>query len=225
MSDARAPIDPGSLRPVLAPTLGASRTLPAAAYISPAVFAWEERALLRGRLGLRRPGRRPGATGRPARVPGGGGGHAAGPRRARPAERLLQHVPAPGSRAARAGHEHANLRAIKCPYHAWVYGLDGSLNGAPRFGDVPGFDKADYPLIAARVAEWHGWVFVNASGDAPALDEYVGNLDELDRAVGDRADVRGGIARLRDRRELEDDHRELPRVLPLPDRSTRRCAW
>ena len=72
-----------------------------------------------------------------------------------------------------------NLRAIKCPYHAWVYGLDGSLNGAPRFGDVPGFDKREYPLIAARVAEWHGWVFVNASGDAPALDEYVGNLDEL----------------------------------------------
>ena len=53
------------------------------------------------------------------------------------------------------------------------------MNGAPRFGDVPGFDKSDYPLVAARVAEWHGWVFVNASGDAPALDEYVGNLDEL----------------------------------------------
>ena len=44
---------------------------------------------------------------------------------------------------------------------------------------MPGFDKRDYPLVAARVAEWHGWVFVNASGDAPALDEYVGNLDEL----------------------------------------------
>ena len=52
-------------------------------------------------------------------------------------------------------------------------------NGAPRFGDVAGFDKAEYPLIAARVAEWHGWVFVNAVGDAPAFDEYVGNLDEL----------------------------------------------
>ncbi|MGZ5306466.1 MAG: aromatic ring-hydroxylating dioxygenase subunit alpha, partial [Actinomycetota bacterium] len=72
-----------------------------------------------------------------------------------------------------------NLRAIKCPYHAWVYGLDGTLNGAPRFGDVPGFDKAEYPLIPARVTEWHGWVFVNASGDARDLSEYVGNLDEL----------------------------------------------
>ena len=42
MSDARAPIDPGLLRHVLAPTLGASRTLPAAAYLSPEVLAWEQ---------------------------------------------------------------------------------------------------------------------------------------------------------------------------------------
>src|SRR6478672_5886124 len=41
MSDASAPIDPGSLRHVLAPTLGTSRTLPAAAYLSSAVLAWE----------------------------------------------------------------------------------------------------------------------------------------------------------------------------------------
>jgi len=34
-----APIDPELLRPVLAPTLGASRTLPATAYTSDEVFA------------------------------------------------------------------------------------------------------------------------------------------------------------------------------------------
>jgi Rieske 2Fe-2S family protein len=72
-----------------------------------------------------------------------------------------------------------NLRAIKCPYHAWVYGLDGALNGAPRFGDVAGFDKAEYPLVQARVAEWHGWIFVNASGAATDLADAVGNLDGL----------------------------------------------
>ena len=41
MSDTRSPIDPALLRPVLAPTLGASRTLPAQAYLSEAVLAWE----------------------------------------------------------------------------------------------------------------------------------------------------------------------------------------
>jgi Rieske 2Fe-2S family protein len=60
-----------------------------------------------------------------------------------------------------------------------VYSLEGSLAGAPRFGDVPGFRKEGYPLIGVRVAEWHGWVFVNASGDAPRFGEHVGTLDEL----------------------------------------------
>jgi Rieske 2Fe-2S family protein len=60
-----------------------------------------------------------------------------------------------------------------------VYGLDGSNRAAPRFGDVPGFRHEAFPLIPARVAEWHGWVFVNASGDAPTLEEHVGNLDGL----------------------------------------------
>jgi Rieske 2Fe-2S family protein len=60
-----------------------------------------------------------------------------------------------------------------------VYGLDGALNGAPRFGDVAGFDKADYPLVAVRIEEWHGWVFANPSGEGPAFIEVVGNLDAL----------------------------------------------
>jgi Rieske 2Fe-2S family protein len=60
-----------------------------------------------------------------------------------------------------------------------VYGLDGRLSGAPRFSGVPGFDKGAYPLIRARVGEWHGWVFVNPSGDAAPFAEHVGNLDEL----------------------------------------------
>ena len=72
-----------------------------------------------------------------------------------------------------------NLRVIKCPYHAWVYQLDGSLGAAPRFGALDGFDRADYPLVAARIEEWHGWVFVNPDAAAPSFADHVGNLDEL----------------------------------------------
>lgn len=70
--------------------------------------------------------------------------------------------------------EKRNARGVKCPYHAWVYGLAGDLRAAPRF-DVD-LDKSEFPLVPARTVEWHGWVFVNASGDAPAFEDHIGNL-------------------------------------------------
>src|SRR5262249_16456450 len=33
---------------------------------------------------------------------------------------------------------------IRCPYHGWTYGLDGSLIGAPHM--VEGFRREQYPL-------------------------------------------------------------------------------
>jgi Rieske 2Fe-2S family protein len=51
--------------------------------------------------------------------------------------------------------------AIQCPYHAWTYGLDGKLIGAPHMDDVPGFDKAEYSLHAVNLALWEGFIFVN----------------------------------------------------------------
>jgi Rieske 2Fe-2S family protein len=50
---------------------------------------------------------------------------------------------------------------IQCPYHAWTYGLDGRLIGAPHMNEIQGFDKKDYPLHAAALAEWEGFLFVS----------------------------------------------------------------
>jgi len=50
---------------------------------------------------------------------------------------------------------------LQCPYHAWTYGLDGRLIGAPHMDDVPGFDKADYPLQPVNLGLWEGFIFVN----------------------------------------------------------------
>jgi Rieske 2Fe-2S family protein len=70
--------------------------------------------------------------------------------------------------------------SMQCPYHAWTYGLDGSLIGAPQMDGVPGFDRADYGLKPVAVAEWEGLVFVNLSAEpqpfsevyAPLLDKF-----------------------------------------------------
>jgi glycine betaine catabolism A len=51
--------------------------------------------------------------------------------------------------------------AIQCPYHAWTYGLDGRLIGAPHMDEVPGFDKADYSLQPVNLGLWEGFIFVN----------------------------------------------------------------
>ena len=51
--------------------------------------------------------------------------------------------------------------AIQCPYHAWTYGLDGRLLGAPHMDETPGFNKAEYPLKPARLGLWEGFIFVN----------------------------------------------------------------
>jgi glycine betaine catabolism A len=174
----QSPIDPARLRAVLAPTMGESRTLPAEAYRSEAVFGWETEHFFEegwvcvGRSDdLAEPGDQ-----RAFRI------GSEGILVVRDLEGTLRGF---YNTCRHRGHEllepeaSRNLRAIKCPYHAWVYQLDGALGAAPRFGDQPGFDKADYPLIAARLAQWHGWIFVNASGEAPDLAEVVGNLDDL----------------------------------------------
>jgi Rieske 2Fe-2S family protein len=60
--------------------------------------------------------------------------------------------------------------AIQCPYHAWTYGLDGRLIGAPHMSDVPEFNKNDYSLRPVNIALWEGFIFVNLA-DSPALPE------------------------------------------------------
>ena len=111
-----------------------------------------------------------------------------------------------------------NLRAIKCPYHAWVYGLDGSLNGAPRFGDVPGLRQERVPAdrrARRRVARLGVRERVRRRAGARRRTSATSTSCVAPWEI-DRMFV-AAIARLRDRRELEDDHRELPRVLPLPE--------
>jgi Rieske 2Fe-2S family protein len=65
---------------------------------------------------------------------------------------------------------------IQCPYHAWTYGLDGRLIGAPHMDDVPGFDKTDYPLHRVNLGLWAGFIFVNLKKDPPPLESWFAPL-------------------------------------------------
>lgn len=67
-------------------------------------------------------------------------------------------------------------RSIQCPYHAWTYGLDGRLIGAPDMDRVEGFDRAEYPLHQAALASWGGFLFVHLGTDPEPFDQVFAPL-------------------------------------------------
>jgi Rieske 2Fe-2S family protein len=67
--------------------------------------------------------------------------------------------------------------SIRCPYHAWTYATDGRLIAAPHMQEVAGFDKADYPLHEAAIAEWEGFLFVNIADDPQPFQSAWAALD------------------------------------------------
>ena len=66
---------------------------------------------------------------------------------------------------------------IMCPYHAWVYGLDGRLVRAPHTDNLEGFAPREICLDEVRVEEFCGFVFVNLDPEAIGLAEQSGNLE------------------------------------------------
>ena len=75
-----------------------------------------------------------------------------------------------GTRLCEAGSGRFS-ETIQCPYHAWTYATDGRLVGAPHMQDVEDFDPADFPLHAAAVAEWEGFLFVNLADEPEPFEQ------------------------------------------------------
>ncbi len=141
--------------------------LPAAAYTSAAVLAWERRHLFAGTWTC---------LGRLNElVPTGS---AAGARAKATTQRALMIGDVAGlltrddgkvrlfaNTCRHRAHEllpeggTASRRAVVCPYHAWSYDLAGDLVAAPGYRDEPGFEARDYSLVELPVATWQGWVF------------------------------------------------------------------
>ena len=172
-----APIDRAAVDAALAP-FGRSRTLPAAAYTSEELFAWERRHFFEDSWVCAGRGSDVGEPGSQMAVEVG----AEGVLVVRDGDGILRGF---SNVCRHRGHQLlqtgrcAASKAIACPYHGWVYDLDGALRGAASFHDVPGFDRADFPLMPLPVTEWMGWIFINVSGRGPAFDDHVGNLADI----------------------------------------------
>jgi phenylpropionate dioxygenase-like ring-hydroxylating dioxygenase large terminal subunit len=79
-------------------------------------------------------------------------------------------------REHRAAQACRHVTVIQCPYHAWTYGLDGRLIGAPHMDEVQGFNKADYPLHAVNLALWEGFIFVILARASAPLEKWFAPL-------------------------------------------------
>jgi Rieske 2Fe-2S family protein len=157
--------------------------LPAAAYTSAAVLAWERRHLFAGSWLC---------LGRDDELCRDGDGRLLTQRGLVAGDvPVLLTFPSDGEIYALAntcrhrGHELLpagsgdTRQALLCPYHAWNYSLDGSLAKAPGFENVARFDPEAFGLVRLPIAVWHGWVFVNATGGGPPFADHAGDLGSL----------------------------------------------
>ncbi|WP_461538246.1 aromatic ring-hydroxylating oxygenase subunit alpha [Spongorhabdus nitratireducens] len=73
-------------------------------------------------------------------------------------------------------------RILKCPYHAWAYGLDGQLRTTPYFaGKDPkaapaGFNPEEHGLKEVSCEVYHDWIFVNVNDNAQPFAEFMAPL-------------------------------------------------
>jgi Rieske 2Fe-2S family protein len=171
-----APVPADGLAAALAP-FGQSRMLPREAYVDANVFEWEQRVIFSGWT----------CVGHAADLAAVGsqkavGAGANGVLLVRAEENTVRAF---ANVCRHRGHEllacgaQTKRRGIVCPYHAWSYQLDGSLRNAPGFADSAAFQPAEFGLAELRLVNWHGWLFVDPSGQDTDFSHHVAGLEEV----------------------------------------------
>ncbi len=64
--------------------------------------------------------------------------------------------------------------AIVCPFHGWVYNLDGSLRGAAQPSSFGQMDRREFGLKPVELALFHGFIFLRFHpGPQPAITDLL----------------------------------------------------
>lgn len=83
-------------------------------------------------------------------------------------------------RGMRLASGSSSVPSFTCPYHGWVWNLDGSLDHAP---DAFNFSQGDpcgkLRLNEVRVGTWGGFVWYTMSEEAPELLDYLAPFPRL----------------------------------------------
>ena len=171
-----APLPADGVAAAMAP-FGQSRMLPREAYVDQAVFDWEQQHIFSGWT----------CVGHAADLAAVGAQKAVGTG----ANAVLlvrgddDTVRAFANTCRHRGHEllacnaTTKGRSIVCPYHSWSYRLDGRLRNAPHFSKVEGFDADQFGLAELKLVNWHGWLFVDPSGEDTDFADHVAGWEDI----------------------------------------------
>ena len=93
-------------------------------------------------------------------------------------------------------YDKGNAKVFTCPYHAWSFALDGSLQGVPHFDDLYDgvLDRDDWSLLEVdRMAVYKGTIWASWDKDAPNFETYLGDAKlHLDMTLDCRDGRSGG---------------------------------
>lgn len=67
-------------------------------------------------------------------------------------------------------------KQLRCPFHGWTWGLDGSVVEIPCSWDFPHVTEETHRLPQMPVGVWEGFVFVNFDQNAGPLADHLGVL-------------------------------------------------
>ena len=81
-------------------------------------------------------------------------------------------------------------RRMTCPYHSWVYDLDGTLVGLPDAAGFRDLDPAGVGLTSVRCEHWGPLLFICLDDAAPPLSSFLGTVGE---DLSEMADLDGRL--------------------------------
>lgn len=71
-----------------------------------------------------------------------------------------------------------SAKEFTCPYHGWLYNLDGQLLGASYMRDSENFDRKNCRLPVLPAAVWQGWIFVSLNRQPEPFERFIADFDE-----------------------------------------------
>ncbi|MEM8501135.1 MAG: aromatic ring-hydroxylating dioxygenase subunit alpha [Pseudomonadota bacterium] len=74
-----------------------------------------------------------------------------------------------------------NIKSIVCPYHAWVYRLDGRLSNTVHMEHSPDFDQASQQLPEVRSEVWQGFIYITLNADAAPVSILLSEFEHIVR--------------------------------------------